>query len=434
VRGGAAGRGAGVAAPDWVRTGVSLISRRTARQQHAIERGARSLNGNQGVGWERRVTVFRVGLPDLPVGDYNARHVRLASLRIVRWRGGLRVRVCPMCRWLWFGLALLMIAPAVQGADPPERARQLEYDPATGTWVQSEPPVPGTATGDLQLVRQALAREKHRRAYRAVRKWLKTYGPDESLYPEALLLRAEIEIARGDYYKAHQHLQEFLGEFDGTAWAEQAAYFQFVIAENFAIAGKRRKWLGMRILKATDTGVDILDEISNSHPESILAQQAIMTKADHYYDRGEFLLAEMEYARLVEEYPRSQCYRKAMRRSAESALASFGGVDFDDAPLIEAEDRFGHYLALYPGSAEQEGIGLILQQIHTLRAAKELSIGQYYERTGHPRSAVFYYQSTCANWPDSIAAAQARPHLARLTGEQTPPQTPAEPSATESPS
>lgn len=320
---------------------------------------------------------------------------------------------------------------AAAAGDPGRRAQQLEYDPKTGQWIEREPPVPGTPPGDLQLARQAFAREDYAKAHRKIRKWLKTYGEQEMLYPEALLLRAEVEIARGDYYQAHKHLQEFLGQYGGTELAERAAYYEFVVAEVF-LSGKRRKWLGMRLLNATDTGVEILDEMPNAYPDSTLAQEAIKTKADYYFGQSEFTLAEMEYANLVEEYPRSQWVRYAMRRSAEAALASFGGIDFDDAPLIEAEDRFSHYLARYPGSAEQEGIGQILQQIHAQRAAKEFSIGQYYERTGHLRAARFYYGSTCDNWPDTIAASQAKQRLATLSDADQPPQEQAAPPETES--
>ncbi|MCP4247675.1 MAG: outer membrane protein assembly factor BamD [bacterium] len=313
-----------------------------------------------------------------------------------------------------FVLAVLATAPAVPAADVPEpRARQLEYDPATGRWLEAEPPQPGTPEGDLSLARRDLARQKYRQAHGRIKKWLKTYGPEEALYADALMLRAEVEIARGDYYKALKHLGEFLDQYGHTELAPRARTFEFLVAEVF-LSGKRRKWLGMRLFKATDKGVEVLDELSASFPETELAEEAIKTKADFYFQQGDFTLAEMEYARLVEEYPRGQWTRYAMRRSAEAALASFGGIDFDDAPLIEAEERFGLYLAQYPGSAEQEGIGQILQQIHAQRAAKECSVGNYYERTGHPRAAAFYYRSTCENWPGTIAATRAQQGLTRL--------------------
>jgi len=318
-------------------------------------------------------------------------------------------------------LVALLLVPAgsALAEDIQERARQLEYDPETGEWVEREPPEPGTPTGDYQLARRAFAREDYRKAHRRIKKWLKTYGAEEPLYPEALLFRAEVEIARRDYYKAHKHLREFRSEFGQTELADRAAEFQFVIAEVF-LSGVKRKFWGLRILSGTDTALDILDELSASQEGTTMAEQAIKTKADFYFGRGDFSLAELEYARLAQEYPRGRYLRYAQRRSADAALASFPGVEFDDAALIEAEERFTQYLAQYPGLAEQEGIGQILQQIRSQRAAKEYSIGRYYEKTKHVEAAVFYYRSTSENWSDTIAAAQARDRLARLGAVEAP--------------
>ena len=328
--------------------------------------------------------------------------------------------------WGCCALAVLLAVSPARAQKSQERARQLEYDPSTGQWVESQPPVPDTPLGDYQLARLDFAQEDYRGAYQRISKWLKTYGPDDPLYPEALLFRAEVEIARRDYYKAHKHLQEFRSEFGQTELADRAAEFQFVIAEVF-LSGVKRKFWGLRILSGTDTALDILDELSASQEGTTMAEQAIKTKADFYFGRGDFSLAELEYSRLAQEYPRGRYLRYAQRRSADAALASFPGVEFDDAALIEAEERFTQYLAQYPGLAEQEGIGQILQQIRSQRAAKEYSIGRYYEKTKHVEAAVFYYRSTSENWSDTIAAAQARDRLARLgaveaTGSEAGPQ------------
>ena len=317
----------------------------------------------------------------------------------------------PLQRW---AAALVLGLAGVSAADQPKtRARQLDYDPQAGGFVEAVPPVEGTPLGDLQLARQALGREDHGQAYRRVKRWLKVYGLDHELSPEARLLRAEVQIARRDYYKAHKHLQEFQGEFAGTEFGLRAAAMEFVIAEVF-LSGTKRKFLGMRLLKGADTGIDILDQLSNDYPDTTLAEMAIKTKADFYYRQGDFALAELEYSRLVREFPRSRYVRLAARKSADATLASFPGIEFDDAALIEAEERFTRYLAQYGAAARQEGVGQILQEIRATRADKEHAIGRYYQKTKHLNAAIFYYRSTCRNWPDSTAAIQARQRLAQL--------------------
>jgi hypothetical protein len=338
-------------------------------------------------------------------------------------------------RGRWLGaivLALLGLRPAVVVAEPPpEKSESLEYDATHGVWIEQAPPIPGTGGGDLRLVRTDYGEKRYEQAYQGIRKWLKAYGEAEPLYPEALLLRARIEIALKDHYKAYKHLQEFLNEFGGTPLADEAIDYEFVIADVF-LNGTKRKVLGIPLLPGEDIGIRILDELAANHPNTTVAELALKTKADHFFFRkSEFTLAEGEYARLQEQFPRSRYVRYAVRQSADAALASFPGVEFDDAPLVEAESRYRDYVTQYPGVAEQEGVGLILDNIREQRAAKELSIGDYYRKTKHPKAAAFYYRSTVTNWPETIAARQAGRHLSALGLGDTPVE--AEPAVAEPP-
>ena len=320
-------------------------------------------------------------------------------------------------------VAVLLAVPAIRaGADEPQpldRRETLEYDPQKGEWIEEAPAVPGTPEGDLRLARAAFSREEHRRALKMARRWIKEYGEAHDLYPRALLLECRAMIALRDYYKAHRKLDPFLNEYAGTEYANEAVTLEFVVAEVF-LSGTKRKFLGIRFLKADDLALKILDDLSASYRDRDIAELATWTKARYYFRTGDFPIAEQEFNFLIQEFPRSRYARPAMLYSARSALANFAGVRFDEAPLIEAEERFGRYVALYPGSAEQEGVGVTLEQIAEQRAEKELTVGKYYEKTGHHDAAVFYYRSTIQHWPDSIAAVHAADRLVAL-GEMSPP-------------
>ena len=217
------------------------------------------------------------------------------------------------------------------------------------------------------------------------------------------------------YDAAYDTLSQLLEEFRRSEPAGEAVVELFNIAEVY-LGGVRRKFLGMRLLNATDFAINILDDIATQYPDTAIAEQALKTKADYFHDKGDFSLAELEYGQLVRAHPNGRYNRYAQRRVADSALAGFGGVLFDERPLIEAEERYQSYATRYPGLAEQEGIGLILSEIREKRAAKELEIGAYYQRTRHPQAAAYYYRSTITNWPDSIAATKAARANASLAG------------------
>ena len=97
-------------------------------------------------------------------------------------------------------------------------------------------------------------------------------------------------------------------------------------------------------------------------------------------------------------------------------------MKFDDAGLIEAEERYRQFQQRYPQLAEAEQVPVILDQIRTTRAQKEYETADYYERTHKKSAAAFYYRSTIRNWPGTTWSAQAEARLARL-GFSEPPAT-----------
>ncbi len=326
-----------------------------------------------------------------------------------------------MLSWLRISLLLCLVLGCSAGRaalaqeSRPTRPQRLRFDADRGEWVDLPRLEPGTDSGDLAAVRSLLADARYRKAHKSIKRWLKRYGDTSVLFPEALLMRGQVEKARRNYHVSQEILSQLSQEYQGTAQADEATAELFNIAEVF-LSGVRRKVWGVRLLRANDLALDILDGIAVRFPDSSLAEQAVKAKADFHFRQGDFALSELEYARLVQMFPKSRYVRYAMRRSADAALASFAGIRFDDAPLIEAQERYRLYAQQYRGLAEQEQIGLILADIREKRGSKELDIGAYYQQTGHPKAAAFYYRSTVTNWPDTIAANKASAALKGAVG------------------
>lgn len=304
---------------------------------------------------------------------------------------------------------------------PIERAERLTFDQKTGTWIRTAPPTPGTADGDLDIVRQLMAREDYAAALKAVKAWIKTYGTEQARYPEALHLRATAYLATGDYRAAHDDFQILLNDYGGSPHAEDALQSEFRIAEQY-LAGKRRKaWKGLLRVKDREGGVKILDDMVANYPDTPLAELAQRAKADYYYARGEFEIAEDEYSNFAKSYPRSRFHPYALLQSARAALASFPGVKYDDAGLIEAQERFTQFLRAYPASAREVDVPVILDEIAARRADKTLEIGKFYEKTRKDGAAAYYYRETVRRWPETAAAAEARGRLGALGQPVEPP-------------
>ncbi|MCG3137067.1 MAG: Outer membrane protein assembly factor BamD [Phycisphaerae bacterium] len=304
--------------------------------------------------------------------------------------------------------------------DPPGgRSEQLEFDPQQQKWIEIIPPVPGTPEGDLALARQLLRDEEFDDAEDAFADWPTRHGEDHPLATAAELGRAQAYLGENQHYKAHLLAKELAVEFSTDEIARQAAEVEFLVAEYF-LAGTNRKWLGMPVLPAEDLGISILDDLVAKFPDTEIGLRAFKTKADYFFNRGDFDLAEDEYNQILLQYPRSQYVRYAALRRARAALASFAGVKFDDAPLIEAEERFLRFQQDYPQDAQRERVDLVLEEIRNKRAEKEYDIGRYYLRVDQPRAAAFYFRSVMNNWPGTVAASEAEAELIKM-GLLSPP-------------
>lgn len=314
-------------------------------------------------------------------------------------------------------LALWVAAPLASAgvtADAKPRLRKLTYDVNHKEWVEDSSPLPGTPEADLHQLRRTLADKKYRQADSQATKLIKKLGENHSLYPDLLIARAEAQIGRRRLGKAHLTLLEFLNRFSGSTLTADALRLEFVIAESY-LQGEKRRWRGIPLFSGKDDAIEILDEISINYPDSRLAELAIKTTADHMFDEGDHSIAELEYARLLREYPQSRYAKFAMRRIADAALASFGGIPYDEAALVEAEERYEDYRRQYPATADQEGVGTILESIRVARSEKDFAIGAYYDRTGHYGSAIYCYRLVYRDWPETIAAGKAAERL-RLLG------------------
>jgi len=315
-------------------------------------------------------------------------------------------------------LAVLATTPIFAG---PPRARTLQMNDK-GQWIEQPTPSPGTPAGEMHAIQQWLRDKNPRKAYSAVKAFVKKYGPSHPLYPQAMIAHTEALIGLHRYDKAHALLQQFLNKYSGSQLTDEALRLEFLVAEAY-LSGAKRKLLGLKLLSGADTAEQILDTIAIDYQESRYAEYAVKTKADYLFDKGEYLLAELEYSQLIKDYPNGQYRELAMRRSAESALAGFRGIEYDDAALIEAKERFRDFQTRYPLQSERDHIDRILDGIERKRAEKEYNIGVYYEGIDQIASAVFYYRSALTHWPDTLAAEKAKIRLNLYSADSQSPHT-----------
>lgn len=311
----------------------------------------------------------------------------------------------------WGGLVLLALLAGPAAAQEEQYRERDVLDPERDEWV-AEPRAPEAGPEDpLDRARALLAAGQAKRARKLLEAWVEAHRDDQR-YHEGALLLGDAWFELRDFWRAVERYQGVADEASGEVF-ERANERCVEVARAFLSGEKRIVWRIFR-LPAYDEGVELLDRVWERMPGTRLGELALKLKADFFYERGEFDLAQDEYANLVQQYPSGRYVQIAMLRSAAAAEAAFPGIRFSDGPLLEATERYRRLLGTFPAYAEQQGVRLRLDGIREQRAEKDLAIGRWYERTRQSGAAAFYYQAVLADWPDTLAAAEARTRLRAL--------------------
>ncbi len=286
-----------------------------------------------------------------------------------------------------------------------------------GQWVRGAAPAEGTPAGELALVRMHLDQGKHSRTISAAKKFLKKY-PLDYRGEEAMMLAAEAQMHRGRYMKAYELYEKQLEDYPIGEFFDRALYREFRIANAF-LAGKKQVVWGFLRLSAEAEALEMLSRIVEHAPGSILAEDALLRIADHYYEDRYYAEAAEAYDNYLELFGKSERASYAMLRSATAIYSTYRGVDYNDTPLVEAELRLRTFKQNYPTSSRSY-VDQILRQIAILRAQKDYNAAQLYERINRPDAAVFYYKEVVKRDNDSKWAEKALVALLRLEASASP--------------
>jgi len=310
--------------------------------------------------------------------------------------------------------AAVLAATLAAAQDEQYRERQV-LDPDSGEWVDQAPQPGSTPVGELDRARSLLAQDEPGKARKLLAKWVEE-NPDHDRHLEGVYLLGDAYFELHDYYPAYERY-EIVAEQAAGELFYKALRREMDVARAFLSGEKRIVWKVLR-LPAYDEAIDILDRVWERVPGTRMGEEALRIKADYFFGHGDMDLAQDEYANLAREYPSGRFVRLAMLRSAEAAEAAFPGIRFDDHPLLEAEERYHQVAAAFPPYAERENVSERLEGINQLRAEKDLEVARWYERTKRNDAAEFYYRLILKDWPDSLAALEARDRLVELGVEQ----------------
>ncbi len=281
-----------------------------------------------------------------------------------------------------------------------------------GKWIKQPAPALGTPAGEVALLRQLINKGKNKDAVDLAEKFIEKY-PDSPLNEQAIILGGQAEMNRDHYWQAYEWYEKYLTRYPSGEFYERALNREYEIGEAF-LKGKKRLVLKFLWLSAEPEGIEILNRVAEHAPSTAIAEQSLLRIAQFHMDKKEYPEAVAAYDHYLTLFPKAPKASFAMLRAARAMYASYRGPEFDEVPLVDAQTRFREFAQRYPITAGQEGVNEMLRIIHAARGQRYYVTAQFYERTHHNDSAIFYFNRAALEYSDTDWANKAKFDLRRL--------------------
>jgi outer membrane protein assembly factor BamD (BamD/ComL family) len=249
---------------------------------------------------------------------------------------------------------------------------------------------------------------------------------------EAIYYRAESERLQSHYPKAADLYVDLLNKFPQSPYREQAVQHMFDIA-NYWLNDTReemkedkerregKRWIvwphfvnfnkTKPLLDEQGRAVEKLDQVRIHDLNGPLADQALFMAGTVKLFNENYRDADHYFSQIHVRHPESPLAQKSLELAIYCKHMSTGGPDYDGRKCAEARKLIQTAFASYPEMTQnKEKEQFLLRQLENInfqQAEKDFRTGQFYERTGHPGSAYWYYELVRRRYPNTKCAEKA---------------------------
>jgi hypothetical protein len=245
-------------------------------------------------------------------------------------------------------------------------------------------------------------------------------------YPQMLaldlepLLEAEDYLTRNKWLKAAKVYQTLLEDFPDSPLKDAALKRLYKIGIAY-VKGREKSVFGVFHFRGDAEGVKILqvvtDEVGLEDPNG-MGVSAAKAAARSHEERNQYEDAYLKWLEISTVWQTGPLGQQALLGMAMNKRAVYDARPperralFDATSLKTSRSYYTQFIRDFPGKTKELGIAKVIADIDEQIAYKELSIGQYYDRTGEAQAANIYFNMVIANWPESEAAQEARTRVA----------------------
>jgi TolA-binding protein len=255
---------------------------------------------------------------------------------------------------------------------------------------------------------------------------------------DARFNEAECLYLRGKYPAAAERYLQLLNSFASAAHGEETRERLFSIAnywldetreqmEKAREVREGKRWFTTPImpvhfeeskplLDIEGHAVKILEAVHITDPKGKWGEKALFYLGSVKFYREQYRDADFYFYQLVQNYANGPYAPKALELSIICKQICTGGPNYDGRRLQEARDLIEMAKTAYPELEKGEDKFLTKQamEIHYIQAEKDYNIARFWERTGHPGSAHFYYEIVKRRYPGTPFAEKAEKKLIEL--------------------
>ncbi len=240
-------------------------------------------------------------------------------------------------------------------------------------------------------------------------------------YDLGLLAEAEIYLAKRKKAKATKKYQKITEDYPQTDFLMVCRQRLFEIGSYYLEGPVIANLLLFRI-RGYDRGVKILENLSEDvglEDPNGYGVRATIDIAENLETRNKVQDAYLKWLELSTEWDEGPLHRMALLGMARTKLNAYNQPPekrrayYNSANLTNAREYYQQFIRDYPEDANELNIADVVHDIDEMMATHQLTIAQYYQRTGKAGAAAIYMDMVMENWPDTGAAQTAREIVAQ---------------------
>jgi outer membrane assembly lipoprotein YfiO len=311
-------------------------------------------------------------------------------------------------------LALLCGCAAAPPQNIPESVIELEtdwrFEPGRG-YVRGTEAI--SEADFVNLARKASASSDADQAA-AMYDLLVRHSQSAAVMQEAYFGRGEALVKLGMLPAAYSNYQQYLSRFSGSDRDPLAKRQLFEISRSMIVRGTTRHILGVPYSSAEE-GILRMKRTLETYPREDFSTQYGLWLADYLYDQERIEEAQVEYQFIEQQYGRDEpAVAVALFRIGECELSRYQGTRLDVRALTEADKYYARVLDEFPKSEIARSAAERRAYVQEQLATKEFNNGDFYRSKGYPRAAALYYRKIISQYPRTSVAVRARERLEDL--------------------